>query len=62
MKLTASQAAERLGVSVRTLARYVEAGELVPTRTRGGHRRFDSADVDALLERDPPPPTELPAD
>jgi excisionase family DNA binding protein len=47
--LTAAQAAERLGISVRTLDRYVEAGRITPRRTPGGHRRFDPADVDALL-------------
>lgn len=51
MKLTPQQAAARLGVSVRTLSRYVEAGLLtVDSRTPGNHRRFDADDVDALRE------------
>lgn len=47
--LTATQAAARIGVSVRTLDRYVEAGRITPMRTPGGHRRFDPIDVDRLL-------------
>jgi excisionase family DNA binding protein len=65
-------AARRLGVSVRTLDRYVADGRLTPTgRTAGGHRRFDVEAVDRLKaeldEQTPPPPpirpptpTELP--
>lgn len=61
MKLTPAAAAARLGVSVRTLNRYVEAGLLAPaSRTRGGHRRFDADDVDALIEPLPQPVTDTP--
>jgi excisionase family DNA binding protein len=67
-KLTASAAAGRLGVSVRTLSRYVAEGLLSPSRTAGGHRRFDPGTVDRLKaildaaepQRPPPQPTELP--
>lgn len=53
--LTASQAATRLGVSVRTLSRYVAAGLITPRhRTAGGHRRFAVEDVEALLDQGPP--------
>jgi excisionase family DNA binding protein len=48
--LTAAQAATLLGVSVRTLDRYIEQGRITPKRTPGGHRRFDPADVIRLLE------------
>jgi excisionase family DNA binding protein len=47
--VNAQQAASLLGVSVRTLDRYVSRGLITPTRTPGGHRRFASADVTALL-------------
>jgi excisionase family DNA binding protein len=50
-RLTAAQAAARIGVSVRQLTRYVAAGLISPERTPGGHRRFSSEDVDALLAR-----------
>jgi excisionase family DNA binding protein len=61
VKLTPAAAAKRLGVSARTLTRYVEAGRLECERTPGGHRRFDPAAIDALLaEANPPTPTELP--
>lgn len=67
-QLTASAAAQRLGISVRTLTRYVDAGRLAPERTAGGHRRFDAETVDRLKrelaaappQRPPPQPTELP--
>lgn len=48
-QLTAREAADRIGVSVRTLGRYVAAGIITPARTPGGQRRFDPADVDRLL-------------
>jgi excisionase family DNA binding protein len=49
--LTPRAAAARLGVSTRTLRRYVAAGLLTPaSRTPGGHGRFDPADLDALRE------------
>jgi excisionase family DNA binding protein len=57
--LSPRQAARRLGVSVRTLARWADTKGLKPSRTPGGHRRFHVDDLDALLEPDPPAPTEL---
>lgn len=68
MKLTARQAAERLGVSRRTLGRYVAERLIAPERTGGGHLRFDAETVDQLAEQlaesipsqPPPKPTELP--
>lgn len=49
--LTAAQVAERKGVTVRTVARWVESGKLpvahrLPGKT--GALLFDPADVDAL--------------
>ena len=41
----ASQAAELLGVSTRTLLRWEEQGKLQPTRTSGGHRRYDLTEL-----------------
>jgi DNA-binding transcriptional MerR regulator len=47
--LTAAQAAERLGISVRTLDRM--AGSLDPvTRTDGGHRRYDEDQVERVRQ------------
>lgn len=67
-RLTARATAAELGVSTRTLSRYVDDGLIAPERTRGGHRRFARADVAALRARlaeaepgrPPAPTTELP--
>lgn len=56
--LTPRAAAARLGVSTRTLRRYVAAGLLAPaSRTAGGHGRFDPDELDKLRDVAPPPPT-----
>lgn len=47
--LTPEQAAEHLGVSVRTLRRWEVANRLVPQRTVGNHRRYELSDLDALV-------------
>lgn len=48
-QLTAQQTADRLGVSTRTLSRYVAAGLITPRRrTPRGPRLFLAADVEAL--------------
>lgn len=44
----AAYAAERLGVDVKTVARYADRGVLPATRTPGGHRRYRAGDVDEL--------------
>lgn len=49
--LSPAEAAGRLGVSVRTLDRYVAQGLIRPLRTPGGHRRFRPADLDRLVEQ-----------
>jgi DNA-binding transcriptional MerR regulator len=47
--LTIGQLADASGVTVRTLHHYDRIGLLTPSeRTRGGHRRYDAADVRSL--------------
>ena len=48
--LTASQAARRLYVSPKTIARWATEGRLAHRRTLGGHRRFDPELIDALVD------------
>jgi excisionase family DNA binding protein len=48
--LTASQAAARLHVSPKTVARWANQGRLAHRRTLGGHRRYDPELIDALVE------------
>lgn len=54
--LTPAAAARALGVSVRTLKRYIAAGRIAPHHyTDGGHGRFLAEDVLTLCgERDQP--------
>jgi excisionase family DNA binding protein len=47
--LRASQAAARLHVSPKTVARWASQGRLEHRRTLGGHRRFDPELIDALV-------------
>jgi excisionase family DNA binding protein len=47
--LTASEAARRLHVSPKTVARWASEGRLEHRRTLGGHRRFDPELLDALV-------------
>ena len=46
--LTATEVAERLHVSVKTVSRWAKDGRLAHQRTLGGHRRYDPAQVDQL--------------
>jgi excisionase family DNA binding protein len=48
--LTHSQAAARLHVSAKTVARWAHQGRLQHRRTLGGHRRFDPQLIDALVQ------------
>jgi excisionase family DNA binding protein len=48
--LTGSQAANRLQVSAKTVARWANQGRLQHRRTLGGHRRFDPELIDALVQ------------
>lgn len=43
------EAAQRLGVSIQTVQRWVDLGQLRAWKTVGGHRRIETASVDALL-------------
>ena len=44
------QAGAALGVSVCTLRRWERAGYFAPSfRTQGGHRRYDLANIEALI-------------
>jgi putative resolvase len=43
--LTPQEAATLLGVTVRTLHRWELDGKIKSTRTVGGHRRYDIADL-----------------
>lgn len=49
--LTTREAAMRLGVSLRTVQLWVEAGTLPAGRTPGGHRRIRLSAVEALAHR-----------
>lgn len=46
---TTRQAAERIGVSHRTVQMWVENGSLQAWKTAGGHRRITNASVERLL-------------
>jgi excisionase family DNA binding protein len=48
--LTASQAADILHVSPKTVSRWAQEGRLPFTRTLGGHRRFPEAEIRALVD------------
>lgn len=48
--ITTKKAAELIGVSVRTIQLWVEAGILRAWKTEGGHRRVARASVDELLQ------------
>lgn len=47
--LTLGQAAERLGVHAATLRRWADQGDVPVMLTPGGHRRFNSDDIEALI-------------
>ena len=47
--VTTREAAERLGVAVRTIQLWVESGVLSAWKTAGGHRRITRASLDELL-------------
>lgn len=50
-EITMTGAAERLGVSPKTLKKWVTAGHIPCLRTPGGHRRFRASDLDAFIAR-----------
>ena len=47
--LQTSEAAQRLHVTAKTVARWASEGRLEHRRTLGGHRRFDPELIDALV-------------
>lgn len=49
--LTPGEVAKLFGVDPKTVTRWASAGKLAPLRTLGGHRRYRSTEVYALLER-----------
>ena len=48
--LRTSQAAARLQVSAKTVARWASEGRLQHRRTLGGHRRYDPELIDQLVQ------------
>jgi excisionase family DNA binding protein len=48
--LRTSEAAARLHVSPKTVARWASEGRLQHRRTLGGHRRYDPELLDALVD------------
>lgn len=46
-----AEAGDLLGVHPKTVALYADAGRLWSTRTIGGHRRYDRADVLTLARQ-----------
>lgn len=51
---TTGQAAQQLGVCLRTVQLWVENGQIDSWKTAGGHRRLSKDSVNALLDKNPP--------
>lgn len=49
--LAAKEAAKYFGISLATLRKIERAGDLVPSRTPGGHRRYSNAMLDKYFEK-----------
>jgi excisionase family DNA binding protein len=47
--MSPAEVAQVFRVTVKTVTRWADAGKLVTVRTPGGHRRFQRAEIDALL-------------
>ena len=52
--LTPSEVAALFRVDPKTVTRWAKAGKLTSIRTLGGHRRYRSAEVHALLDAHAP--------
>ncbi|MDR7545207.1 MAG: helix-turn-helix domain-containing protein, partial [Armatimonadota bacterium] len=52
--LSLGDAASRLGVDEATLRHWADTGKIRTFRTPGGHRRFQEADLRALIQREVP--------
>lgn len=50
-----AEVAQRMGVSVPTVQRWVDAGQLKAWKTLGGHRRIDATSADELFNSQQPP-------
>jgi molybdopterin-binding protein len=59
--LTASAAAEKLGVGYSTLKRWIRSGKVRTTRTEGGHHRVAEAEIERLLAKQQPTPRPRPS-
>ncbi|MGQ7350980.1 BldC family transcriptional regulator [Quadrisphaera oryzae] len=59
--LTPSEVAALFRVDPKTVTRWAKAGKLTSIRTLGGHRRYRSAEVMALLEQVAPAEASLPS-
>lgn len=44
------RAAEKLGVSTRTLLRLADTGQIAVIRLPSGHRRYDEHEIDELAQ------------
>lgn len=47
--LNLSEAGRVLGVSARTIDRYLKTGKIATVRLPGNHRRVDTRDLDQLI-------------
>ncbi|HCK79156.1 MAG TPA: MerR family DNA-binding transcriptional regulator [Actinobacteria bacterium] len=47
--MSGAAVADLFGVTTKTVTRWAEAGQLHPVFTLGGHRRYRSVEVEALL-------------
>lgn len=52
--LTPAEVAALFRVDPKTVTRWAKAGKLTSIRTLGGHRRYRSSEVHALLEANTP--------
>jgi excisionase family DNA binding protein len=52
--LTPAEVAALFRVDPKTVTRWAKAGKLTSIRTLGGHRRYRSAEVHALLDANAP--------
>ena len=56
--LTPSEVAALFRVDPKTVTRWAKAGKLTSIRTLGGHRRYRSSEVHALLDAQSPTTTQ----
>ncbi len=52
-KITIAEAAAMFGVHVDTLRDWEQQGLVVPSRTPGGHRRYDVDELEGIMDRKP---------